>query len=294
MVENEVISRFLQNAIMALPNYSEPLTQLLTQGECSWGGVESWIDYPALGITSSDIPSLITMATDDELYERDSDAVEGWAPVHAWRALGQLRAEAAVVPLLQQSLEFDVLEGWRDWMTSELPSVFGMIGTLAIPALAEFTADRTKSGWQRSIALEGLETIAKTQPEAAPQCIAILRQELAHFEENDPEMNAFVIGGLIDLRVMEAVPLIEQAFAAGRVDELFNGDWDEVQVSLGLKSRDEVPRRRYELPRSLLEPDFVPSPSAKFEPSNDQKQKAKNKAKRKQQAEARRKNRKKK
>ncbi|MBE9010120.1 hypothetical protein IQ250_07875 [Pseudanabaenaceae cyanobacterium LEGE 13415] len=276
---------------MEIADYSEPLIQLLTQGEYSWGGVESWLDYRALGITENDIPSLIAMATNDDLYELDSEAAEGWAPVHAWRALGQLQAEAAVMPLLQQSLKYEDPEGWRDWMMTELPTVLRMNGIPAIPVLAAWIHDRTLSGWQRSIPIEGLDMIAKSYPEATSDCVAILQKELAQFEANDPEMNAFVIGSLVDLRVMEAVPLIEQAFAAGKVDELFNGDWDDIQVSLGLKSADEVPRKRYDLHRSLGEPEFV---SVEFDTTNYERQKAKKKAKRKQQADARRKNRKKK
>lgn len=272
-------------------DYSEPVTRLLTQGECPWGGAESWLDYRALGITEQDILSLIAMVTDNDLYELDSEAATGWAPVHAWRALGQLRAEAAVIPLLQQSLEYEDHEGWRDWMMSELPTVLRMIGTPAISILAEWIHDRTLSGWQRSIPVEGLDLIAKSYPEAASECVAIFQEELAHFEENDPELNAFVIGSLVDLRVMEAVPLIEQAFAAGKVDELFNGDWDDVQVSLGLKSPDEVPRKRYQLPELPIEQEFI---QVGFDTTNGEKQKAKKKAKRKQQSEARRKNRKKK
>jgi hypothetical protein len=35
---------------------------------------------------------------------------------------------------------------------------------------------------------------------------------------------------------------MEQAFAAGKVDETIHGNWDEIQVQLGLKSREAVPR----------------------------------------------------
>jgi hypothetical protein len=276
---------------MAIADYSEPLTQLLTQGECAWGSVKSGLDYTAMGITEKDIPNLIAMATDNELYELDNEAAEGWAPIHAWRALGQLRAESAIVPLLEQSLEYEDHEGWRDWMLTEFPIVFGRMGSSAIPVLAEVIHDRTKSGWFRIIAVEGLETMVKANPDAESQCVAILQEELAHFAENEPDLNAFIIGVLADLQVMEAVPLMEQAFAAGQVDELLYGDWDEVQVSLGLKSLDELPPKQYRLPGSLMEPEFI---SVGFATTNHEKQKAKKKAKRKQQSEARRKNRKKK
>src|SRR5579864_7878643 len=48
--------------------------------------------------------------------------------VHAWRALGQLRAVEAVEPLLEL---FDRLED-DDWVHEELPAVFGLIGPARI------------------------------------------------------------------------------------------------------------------------------------------------------------------
>ena len=58
-------------------------------------------------------------------------------------------------------------------------------------------------------------------------------------------------------------PLIERAFAAGRVDESIYGDWADVQVKLGLKPFRERPRRPLFLGRDeeLDIPQFAPSPS---------------------------------
>jgi hypothetical protein len=275
--------------IMAIADYSEPLTQLLALGECSLEGVRGWINYLALRLTEKDIPNLIRMATDSELYDLDAEVTEGWSPIHAWRALGQLRAKAAVLPLLHKMSEEEEFEGWCDWMSTDLPAVFGLVGAPAIPVLAEFLRDRTQVGWARMTAVDGLEAIAKQQPEVAAQCLEVVQEQLTHFAENEPDFNGCLIGVLVEFRVMEAVPLIERAFAARKVDEMFNGDWNEVQVSLGLKSRDEVPRRRFELRPTPLE-DVMPSSSTGSSPASSQKQKSKSKAKRKQQSDARRKN----
>ncbi|MBW4442546.1 MAG: hypothetical protein KME10_15200 [Plectolyngbya sp. WJT66-NPBG17] len=83
------------------------------------------------------------MATDSELYDLDAEVTEGWSPIHAWRALGQLRAKAAVLPLLHKMSEEKEFEGWCDWMSTDLPAVFGLVGAPAIPVLAEFLRDRT-------------------------------------------------------------------------------------------------------------------------------------------------------
>ncbi len=43
---------------------------------------------------------------------------------------------------------------------------------------------------------------------------------------------------------METIDIIERAFKANQVDIFINGDWGDVQVEFGLKTRDEVPERR--------------------------------------------------
>jgi hypothetical protein len=121
---------------MAISDYSEPVAQLLIQGECSSHSNQSWLDYPSLGLSENDIPNLIRMATDNDLYELEAEAAAGWAPIHAWRALGQLQAVAAVDPLLQHVNDYVEEEGWWDWMAMELPTVFAMVGESIIPNLA--------------------------------------------------------------------------------------------------------------------------------------------------------------
>lgn len=283
---------------MAIFDYSEPVARLLTEGECSSDTSQPWLDYQSLGIRDRDIPDLIQMATDQALYDLDANALETWAPIHAWRALGQLGATGAVNPLLQQANEYVDEEGWWDWMAMELPTVFAMIGESILPNLVTVIHDRTRSSWARVIALDGLTALAQRSEESngsvRQQCIAALLEELAYFVENPPEFNSFVIGALSKLRVVTAAPLIEQAFAAGAVDEMMHGDWNEIQVQLGLKSRIGVPRRVID--SSFLE--FLESlerpPSAGFGDVKVQSSKSNRKATQKQQSVSRRKNRKKK
>src|SRR5258707_7875891 len=118
-------------------SYQPPVARLLTMGDSERIAPEQWPDYHELGIGPEQIPDLIQMATDEALNEADSESTEVWAPVHAWRALGQLRAVEAVEPLLEL---FDRLED-DDWVHEELPVVFGLIGPAALPALAAYLAD---------------------------------------------------------------------------------------------------------------------------------------------------------
>src|SRR3954447_20881997 len=116
-------------------SYSSPVSQLLTFGDIR--ELREWPNYLDLDLGPEHVPELIEMATDEELNWADSESLEVWAPIHAWRTLGQLRAEAAVEPLLSL---FEDLED-SDWVLEELPEVLGMIGSAALPALTTYIAD---------------------------------------------------------------------------------------------------------------------------------------------------------
>jgi hypothetical protein len=81
--------------------YAAPVQRLLSIGEVRSHNPSEWPDYCArFGLQREHISDLIRMACDAGLNQADSSSNEVWAPMHAWRALGQLRAEEAVLPLL--------------------------------------------------------------------------------------------------------------------------------------------------------------------------------------------------
>jgi len=98
----------------------------------------------------------------------------------------------------------------------------------------------------------------------------VLRHEerLERFEENESDVNAFLVEALVELGAKEAAPVIERAFAEGYVDPMVMGDWEDVQVELGLKSAEEgAPKQVSKWRESLL-----PSPPAEetFTPASSQ------------------------
>ncbi len=241
-------------------SYQPPVDKLLTYGESNLMTPDEWPDYRELGIGPEHIPDLIRMATDEELNEADSESREVWAPLHAWRALGQLRAVEAVEPLLGL---FDRLE-YDDWVIEELPDVFGMIGPAALPVLAEYIADLSHTDSSRISAIAGIKNIGKRWPDAKSESIGLLEERLKRFEENEPDVNGFLVLALVELEAREATPVIERAFDEGYVDPIVMGDWDDVQVELGLKSAEEVAQKRAsnrgerQLPPASAEGTFFP------------------------------------
>ncbi len=213
-----------------MTKYREPADVLLTLGDPRELS-DQWLDYSEYGIGAGHIPDLIQLATDSELHWADSESLEVWSSLHAWRALGQLRAEEAIEPLLNlfHELEED------DWVGEELPRVYGMIGAAAIPALTAYLADTSRNISPRISVAYALAEIGMSHAEAREACITALTRQLEAFWKNDRELNGFLISYLVDLQAVETAPLMQRAYAAGRVDEIVMGDWEDVQVALGLK-----------------------------------------------------------
>jgi Protein of unknown function (DUF1186) len=211
--------------------YSPPVDQLLTLGETNPGPHDTWLDYAALGIGPEHIPELFRMANDESLNQIGKvEGPEDWASIHAVRAIGQLRDASTIQPLV----ELLTTQEDHEWIQEELPDIFSMIGPAAIPALAAYLADDSHPMYGRSYAAEGLITIAKNYPESRDESIGAIVQQLEKYSENDPELNAFMISDLAHFKAAETLPLIEQAYKAGSVDESIIA-MDDVLVYMGLK-----------------------------------------------------------
>jgi hypothetical protein len=219
----------------------------------------------------------------------DDDA--GWAPVHAWRALGQLRAAEAVEPLL--ALLTVLTETGDDYHMYDFPVVFGMIGPPATAALAAYLRNAENPLYARVTAADGLCNVGLRFPEARPESLGPLVEQLGRFEENEYELNGFLVAQLTRLKAVEAAELIERAFASNRVVEDISGCWGAVRRELGVEglglAPDEPPRPPRRDSKVLWSPNDPLSPEASQRKRERQK---KAKAKRKQQAMHRKRNRK--
>jgi hypothetical protein len=91
-------------------------------------------------------------------------------------------------------------------------------------------------------AATGLVKIAEGYPEARAARVAAIGRVLERHAENDEALNGSLISDLIDPRAVEAAPIIERAFAAESADETVAGDWEDVQVALGLLAERVTPR----------------------------------------------------
>ena len=223
-------------------SYHPPVARLLTLGpEPALRRV--WPDYRHLGLSGRDVPELVRMATDAALLEAAEKEAASWAPLHAWRALGQLEAQAAAAPLLT------LLE--REWedpaVFDEVPLVLGMIGPPSLPGATLWLFDEERDVRLRVAAGRILAEVAHEYPERRDEAAAVLTQQLQDWPHQDPVLNAVLIAYLAELQEVAAAPLMEAAFAAGAVDLSVQGDWEDVQIDLGLleeRLTDPAPTRR--------------------------------------------------
>lgn len=234
------------NAAAEGPGLRERLELLGDSYELN-GWSDGRYDYVAkLGVSAADVPTLVAMARqwfEDPRWQQARTDIAVFAPMHAWRILGQLRAETAVDDLLDM-LASKVAEE-DDWTVEELPCVFGLIGPGTLDRVAAFARDASHSVYVRAAAARGLGEVARRFPDTRPQAIAMLTALLAASHDGDAALfNGFVVGRLLDLRATEAADAIEQAFADGRVDLSVVGDWDDVCEELGVEGRGLVPRKK--------------------------------------------------
>ena len=190
-------------------------------------------------LTAAHVPALISLATQWVDEPSESSAVYG--QVHAWRALGQLRAVETIQPLLD--VQDDLDERGDDWYLEEFSRVFGLIGPPAIGPLKAYLSDESHRELPRSSAASGLAEIARRYPETREQVVDILTAELSRHQQNLGEFNGLVLSSLLDLRAAESAAAIERAFAANVIDPTVVGDWEDVRRELGVPGLGIAPDR---------------------------------------------------
>jgi hypothetical protein len=228
-----------------MTSYHPPVARLLTLGR-EPAARRTWPDYRHLGLTAEHVPQLVRMATDPALLDAEDRTPAVWAPLHAWRALGQLEASAAVAPL------FALLERASEdrAVFDEVPLVLGMIGPASLPTATLWLFDETRDVPLRVAAGRVLTEVAQEYPDRRDECTAILTQQLQEWSGQDRLLNAFLVAYLVELEEVAAAPLMEAAYAGSAVDLTLFGDWEDAQVELGL------------LEERLTDPQPAPKPPA--------------------------------
>jgi hypothetical protein len=212
--------------------------------------LDNWEDQDgyyvaACRVSAEDVPGLIDMVRnwadpdwpdgvggpllDQDLDQDDAELL----PVTAWRTLADLKADAAVEPLIEMLCALD--DEFDDWASEELPHVFGKIGEPAIEPLTRAATNDSKREFVRSIAVRGLNCVAHYHADTRDRVIAGLTEMMANVVDDDMDFNTTLLVELVNLHAAQAAESIERAFARNLLDVGMMGNWDDVRRQLGVE-----------------------------------------------------------
>ncbi len=210
---------------------------LFTLGEAQQG-TRDWPDYLQYGFEASDASALIALVGDKSLHEAAGDSLEVWVPLHAWRTLGQLRSESAIMPLIEL---FEVLVE-DDWALQELPKVMGMIGSAAIEPLGHYIKQQDRDEFARATAMAGLSEIALQHPTHRSKVLEHYRLYIQQADNSTPIINGLLVSYLLDIDGKELIDDVRDLFSRQCVDITCAGDIEDVEMALGLRLERSTPK----------------------------------------------------
>lgn len=201
-----------------------------------------WIDYVAkFDLTPDDLPILAIMVSSDKLYFA-KEANKYFVPFHAGCAISQLKVADSEVLLINQCYRRQMYD--MDVLAEVLPFYLGNFGLAAIPNL-QLAMDKSEDPFIRVIFSEALEAMAHQYPETRSQVIEVLAKNLENYDTLDEIDNAFLIHNLVELKAVEQLPLIKKAFDAEKVDWSYMGDYEEIEIAMGVKTERTTPKPNF-------------------------------------------------
>lgn len=168
------------------------------------------------------IPELSKIVMDKYLWT--APLPEWWAPVHATYILGAIGSDEVVTPLLAALKWSDAFD--NEWVTEDLPSIFGSLGKSVMKDLEKIVADRSE-GWSvRSIAMDALASISIRNRELEDHVVRIIAAIVDdQSEELGARRSAATI--LLDLRRVDCKDALLRFFAEDekrfKDDPIFKG-----------------------------------------------------------------------
>ena len=206
--------------------------KLLELGECDVR--DNWRDYLVLNFSEADTAELITLILSGHLSNNDADF---FVAVHAWRVLGQLQAIEAIEPLMS----LFAIDDHNDWFLSDMPIVMGYFGIPALESLKACLFDNKQAELARSLAAECIENIINKNPDSRLVCIELFNTFLEQASVEDSGVVAMVISLLAELKAIDSIDIVREAYQRNIVDTSFVGNFETAEIAFGLGEASEIP-----------------------------------------------------
>ncbi|GAA0727957.1 hypothetical protein GCM10009430_36630 [Aquimarina litoralis] len=139
---------------------------------------------------------------------------EEFFPMHAWRALAQLKSKECVPVLLKALLATVNKDAF--WYRIELPNMLKVIGSESIKSIEVFL--KKEIDWDyKVILIKGLVEIAINEPKQKNLIWSIIHNVLKDYKNNDLSFNASVLNEVFKLRPFES-NLIKTIIDENKID----------------------------------------------------------------------------
>jgi hypothetical protein len=213
--------------------------------------VNEAIDYiEEFGFTQNDIPELLNLAEDDDIFHfdysdmDDGEGLEFYGVVHAWYALSQLKAPAAK-ELFVHLMENQTNSFSDDWIISGFRDLIKPYRQEMASYFIEAVLSEQQDQWVRVEYLEVLQDMTKAS-EIDLSIIDTLIETVLKNSKNEIVIT-MAISACVKLKLIHHYDLIVQCFENEIVDLDHMGDLEDIEIALGLKTKREYPRKLTEM-----------------------------------------------
>lgn len=206
-----------------------------------------------IGVTLADVPELIECLEKWRLQGwHTADNTDYFLPVHAWRALAELKAHDAIEALADLP---EACPDYEDWTIEEIPRVLALMGEEVIPELVSIVERKPNQAETASVIIASLSHIGQAEMVPCSQAglsaiseffgkqlamsIEAPVDEDGDLHQRDHPVvrkNSSILCAILDLGLSELAPELESVFSRNLVDVGMAGDWNYLCEELDIGS----------------------------------------------------------
>ncbi len=128
------------------------------------------------------------------------------------------------------------------YLHGEISKAIALMDIEAIPRLKDFLWDTAQSEATRSEAIFCLEKLGKKHRN---ECLSVFNEFLYKGTNEQRTLTGFVMCTLIELQATECIESISDAFKRECVEISIPGDFEDVEIALGLRNKRVTPKPKY-------------------------------------------------
>jgi hypothetical protein len=195
------------------------------------------------GFTKDDVPQLLTLAQDMDIYEHDysdipeDEGIEYYGVIHAWFVLSELEV-AEFKEILIQMVEDGNDDEYDDWILENFVDLIKPYRKSMYEYFAEGVVLKENSTWTRLCYIDTIKEMLKADEVSLQEVEKLIVEVLSH-GENDV-VNASTMGICMDYKLTKHHELIKECYARDAIDLMYNGDLEDVEIRMGLREQRET------------------------------------------------------